>query len=56
VASLLVQFAMYQFAHLLHRSETHNVVFQTADRSACVGFCKTLLLGVSEVWRSRDGE
>lgn len=47
---------MYQFAHLLGRKETHDVVFMTSDGEACVGLCKTLLLGVSEVWNSRDGE
>lgn len=46
---------MYQFAGLLNRPETHDVVFTVLDEVASAGFCKTLLLGVSEVWSRRDG-
>jgi hypothetical protein len=47
---------MYQFAGLLNRPETHDVVFTVPNEGASAGFCKTLLLGVSEVWSRRDGE
>jgi len=44
---------MYDFSYLLEKQEAHDVVFKAADGSSA-GFCKNLLLGLSDVWRTRD--
>lgn len=44
---------MYDFSYLLQKAEAHDVVFKAADGSSA-GFCKNLLLGLSDVWRTRD--
>lgn len=46
---------MYDFSYFLQKPDTHDVMFKAADGSSA-GFCKIVLLGLSEVWRTRDGE
>lgn len=46
---------MYDFSHFLHKPETHDVDFKAAC-GATASFCKMLLVSLSEVWRSREGE
>jgi hypothetical protein len=46
---------MYDFSHFLHKPETHDVDF-IAVSGARASFCKMLLVSLSEVWRSREGE
>jgi hypothetical protein len=45
---------MYDFSHLLQKPETHDVLFKTSHGHSA-GFLKVLLLGLSEMWRTRAG-
>jgi hypothetical protein len=47
---------MCTFAQWMGREDKHDVMFMSLDGKARAGFCRHLLLGVSKVWSSKDGE